>query len=547
MANKNIRSLSFRKELDDNLFENIADLSHKNAPKSDFQELAKRFMIDDSVIAGTASFYDFTRENNRNKKIHVCSGTACMVANTQNKLHQQLENHFDKEEIGHAACVGRCHSNNSFMYNNNTYSSSNEKELESIIVHKTYQENKYNVGCNTTPILTSKIEGVEAFYKLAEVYKNNAQQVIQEIKTSNLRGRGGAGFPFWFKLDAVISAPLNNLANDTQKYIVCNADEGDPGAYSDMYLMEHQAHKVLFGMYLSGLTVGANTGVLYIRGEYPDSIRIVGEAISELKEKNLIGDFKFKIIRGQGSYVCGEETALLSSIEGLRPEVRVRPPYPAQYGLFGKPTVLSNVETFANIHWILENGGEAYAALGTKQSSGTKLVSLDSFFNAPGMYEIEMGTPLKTVFDEFGHGLKSEIKAFQIGGPLGGIVPFDKIKDLTLDFESLNQNGFLLGHASVVSIPMDFPMIQFLEHLMEFTADESCGKCYPCRIGSFRGMEMLQKAQHENYKIDRQLFDDLLETLEIGSLCALGGGIPLPVKNALQYFEAELKQYFTTN
>jgi NADH-quinone oxidoreductase subunit F len=541
MANKNIRSLSFRKELDDNLFENIADLSHKNATKPEFQELAKRFMIDDSVIAGTASFYDFTRESNQNKKIHVCSGTACMVANTQNKLHQHLENHFDKDEIGHAACVGRCHTNNAFMFNGNTYSAKNEAELTNILslrAQSRSQENTYNIACNTIPILTSKIEDIESFYKLAEIHKNNPKQVIQEIKISNLRGRGGAGFPFWFKLDAVNKEP------NTQKYIVCNADEGDPGAYSDMYLMEHQAHKVLFGMYMSGLTVGANTGVLYIRGEYPDSIRIVGEAIEFLKEKNLIGDFKFKIIRGQGSYVCGEETALLSSIEGLRPEVRVRPPYPAQYGLYGKPTVLSNVETFANIHWILENGGEAYEALGTENSTGTKLVSLDSFFNSPGMYEIEMGTPLKTVFEVFGNGLKSEIKAFQIGGPLGGIVPFDKIKDLTLDFESLNKHGFLLGHASVVSIPKDFPMIQFLEHLMEFTADESCGKCYPCRIGSFRGMEMLQKAQHENYKIDRQLFDDLLETLEIGSLCALGGGIPLPVKNALQYFNEELKEYF---
>jgi len=541
MANKNIRSLSSRKELDDNLFENIADLSHKKAEKSEFQELAKRFMVDDSVIAGTASFYDFTRESNRNKKIHVCSGTACMVANTQNKLHKNLENHFDKDDIGHAACLGRCHTNNSFMYNDNTYSANSEDELASILSSRAQsrgQENKYNIGCNTTPILTSKIESITEFYGLAEKFKNNQQEVIQEIKTSNLRGRGGAGFPFWFKLDAV------NKETNSQKYIVCNADEGDPGAYSDMYLMEHHPHKVLFGMYLSGLTVGANTGVLYIRGEYPDSIRIVGEAISLLKEKNLIGDFKFKIIRGQGSYICGEETALLNSIEGLRPEVRVRPPYPTQYGLFGKPTVLSNVETFANIHWILENGGAAYSALGTKQSTGTKLVSLDSFFNIPGMYEIEMGTPLKTIFEEFGNGFKSKIKAFQIGGPLGGIVPIDKIKDLTLDFESLNSHGFLLGHASVVSIPNDFPMIQFLEHLMEFTSDESCGKCYPCRIGSFRGMEMLQKAQHENYKIDRQLFDDLLETLEIGSLCALGGGIPLPVKNALQYFNEELKPYF---
>jgi len=541
MANKNIRSLASRKGLDDNLFENIADLSHKNASKEEFQELAKRFMIDDSVVVGTSSFYDFTRSENHNKKIHVCSGTACMVAKTQSYLHKNIENIFNKNEIGHAACVGRCHTNNAFMFDDKTYSASNKKELETIISEKKYQENKYTIDCNTIPILTSKVENISNFYALAEKHKANPQHVIQEVKTSNLRGRGGAGFPFWFKLDAVIKE------ENSQKYIVCNADEGDPGAYSDMYLMEHQPHKVLFGMYMAGLTVGANTGVLYIRGEYPDSIKIIGEAIDELKAKNLITDFKFKIIRGQGSYVCGEETALLNSIEGLRPEVRVRPPYPAQYGLYGKPTILSNVETFANIHWILENGGAAYANIGTKQSTGTKLVSLDSFFNKPGMYEIEMGTDLHTVFQEFGNGFKTDLKGFQIGGPLGGIVPMHKIVDLTLDFESLNSNGFLLGHASVVSIPKDFPMVKFLEHLMEFTADESCGKCYPCRIGSHRGMEMLQKAQTKNYKIDRQLFDDLLETLEIGSLCALGGGVPLPVKNALHYFYDELKEYFTSN
>jgi len=541
MANKNIRTLSSRKELEKNLFENIAIASQKENSKEELQELAKEFMVDDSVVLGTSTFYDFTRETNKNKKVHVCSGTACMVARSQNNLNKNLESHFNADEIGHAACVGRCHTNNAFMYDDKTYNASTAAEVDTIITQKTYQENRYNVATNTTPILTATIDDVVAFYQLAEKHKENPQHTIQQLKTSNLRGRGGAGFPFWFKLDAVIKE------ENKQKYIVCNADEGDPGAYSDMYLMEHQPHKVLFGMYMAGLTVGANTGVLYIRGEYPDSIRIVDDAIQEIKDKNLIGDFRFKIIRGQGSYVCGEETALLSSIEGLRPEVRVRPPYPAQYGLYGKPTVLSNVETFANIHWILENGGDAYAALGKGPSTGTKLVSLDSFFNTPGMYEIEMGTPLQTIFDDFGGGFKSEIKGLQIGGPLGGIVPMHKIKELTLDFESLNTNGFLLGHASFVSIPVDFPMIKFLEHLMEFTADESCGKCYPCRIGSHRGMEMLQKAQNSDYKIDKVLFDDLLETLEIGSLCALGGGIPLPVKNALQYFQDELKGYFTNN
>ena len=257
--------------------------------------------------------------------------------------------------------LGRCHSNNAVMFHNKTYSINSNADLQDLLNDR-YQKNRYKIGANTTTILTSKIDDIHNFYALAEKFTDNPEKIIEEVKTSNLRGRGGAGFPFWFKLDAV------SMEDHTQKYIVCNADEGDPGAYSDMYLMEHQAHKVLFGMYISGKCVGADTGVLYIRGEYPDSIRIVNEAIEELKQENLIPDFKFKIISGQGSYVCGEETALLNSIEGLRPEVRVRPPYPAQSGLYGKPTVLSNVETFANLHWILENGGKAYADLGTEHS-----------------------------------------------------------------------------------------------------------------------------------------------------------------------------------
>ena len=538
MANKNIRALSYRKELDDNLFEKVAKLAKKKASQEEFHELAERFMIDDSVVLGTASFYDFLKPENQNKTVHVCNGTACLVAGTQKKLSENLENFMDADKIGHAPCLGHCHHNNAFMYDDKTYSANNTEQLKKVISTKEYQDHVYHVDCNTIPILTIKIDNLSNFYALKDRFKNKADTVIEALKASNLRGRGGAGFPFYFKLDTVL------MEKSDQKYIVCNADEGDPGAYSDMYLMEHHPHKVLFGMLMTGITVGADTGVLYIRGEYPDSIRKVNAAIEELKKSDLLNGFRFKIIRGQGAYICGEETALLNSIEGLRPEVRVRPPYPAQYGLFGKPTVLSNVETFANVHWILENGGAAYADLGNGKSTGTKLVSLDSFFNRPGMYEIEMGTPLKTVFEEYGKGFKTDVKAVQIGGPLGGIVPMHKINDLTLDFESFAAQGFLLGHASVVSIPQSFPMIQFLEHLLEFTADESCGKCYPCRIGSHRGFEMLKKAQHENYKIDRQLFDDLIETLEIGSLCALGGGIPLPIKNALQYFNDELKTYF---
>ena len=547
MSSKNLRALSYRKGMKDNLFENISTLATNGASEEEFKKLANNFNIGESVVLGTSTFYDFLRPENINKKIHVCTGTACMTAGTQDKLIDNLKEHFEEDEIGHAACLGHCHCNSAFMYNDKTYSISDVKEIADVIENKSVKENKYSTGTNTTPILSGNFESITDFYSLLNKWINNKEGIINNLKASNLRGRGGAGFPFFFKLDSA------SKTEEKQKYIVCNADEGDPGAYSDMYLMEQHPHKVLFGMLVAGLAIGADTGVLYIRGEYPDSIRKIEKAIKQLTIRNLVGEnilgvegfnFEFKITRGQGAYVCGEETALLNSIEGLRPEVRVRPPYPTVEGLFGKPTVLSNVETFANIHWILNNGGEAYAKLGTEKSKGTKLVSLDGFFNNPGVFEIEMGTPLKTIFEEFGKGFKTNIKALQIGGPLGGIVPIEKINDLTLDFESLGENGFLLGHASFVSIPVEFPMIKFIDHLLKFTADESCGKCYPCRIGSKRGHELVVKAQNEDYKIDRKLFDDLLETLEIGSLCALGGGVPLPLRNAMEYFQDELKEYF---
>jgi NADH-quinone oxidoreductase subunit F len=305
-------------------------------------------------------------------------------------------------------------------------------------------------------------------------------------------------------------------------------------------------------MIAGGYAIGAEWGVIYIRAEYPESIEIIENAIKDLRDNHLLGEnildsgfnFHIKIIKAQGAYICGEETALINSIEGQRPEVRTRPPYPAQYGLFGKPTVVNNVETLAALYWIIPNGGEAYAQIGTPKSPGTKLVCLDSRFRRPGCYEIEMGTPLRDIIEKCGEGFKISVKALHIGGPLGGMVPVSRIDDLTLDFESFANAGFLLGHASVVSIPGDFPMIKYLEHLFEFAAHESCGKCFPCRLGTKRAEEMLAKAQQEDYKIDRTLFDDLLHTLTIGSLCAHGGGIPLPVRNAMEYFEEELKGYF---
>jgi NADH-quinone oxidoreductase subunit F len=284
---------------------------------------------------------------------------------------------------------------------------------------------------------------------------------------------------------------------------------GRSGAFSDKWLLEERPHSVLFGMLMTGLITGADTGVVYIRGEYPLAVKKVSEAIRQIEvagiaagqDGDAITRFRFHVVEGSGAYICGEETSLLNSIEGLRPEVRTRPPFPAVYGLFGKPTVLSNVETFANIHYILEEGGAAWAAMGTDKSPGTKLVSLDGAFRKPGLLEVKMGTPLKTVIDELGGGMRYPVKAYQVGGPLGGLVPASRIDDLTLDFESFAREGFLLGHAGIVSVPEEFPVIKLLEHLFEFTKKESCGKCFPCRLGSARGYELLAGATERKVKI----------------------------------------------
>jgi NADH-quinone oxidoreductase subunit F len=278
----------------------------------------------------------------------------------------------------------------------------------------------------------------------------------------------------------------------------------------------------------------------------------MNSAIREMENAGLLGpdilgsgfDFPVRSIPGAGAYICGEETALLASIEGRRPEVRVRPPYPTAEGLFRMPTVVNNVETFANIHAILTLGGEGYAAIGTPRSTGTKLLSLDSHFTKPGIHEVAMGTPLSEVVSSAG-GFRVPIKALHIGGPLGGIIPVQAIDRLTVDFESFKDAGFLLGHGGVICIPESFPMIDYLCHLFRFTAAESCGKCFPCRLGSVRGAELIEKARHDSgYRIDRGLLNDLLETLEQTSLCGLGGGLPLPVRNALDHFADELAPFF---
>lgn len=545
---KNLSELSGRKGLQENLFEELGILSRsENAGNEAMAVTAEKFLFGNANVYGTATFYDFTRPENKNKKVYVCNGSACLTAGTQHELHEKISQHFSPDEIGHMTCLGRCHENSAFHFNGKNYSACADDQLP--VIFKTKNErpiDKYHVGASGEAAITAPLGDIESYYNLLwQWLAAGREAMLAEIKTANIRGRGGAGFPMGIKLESCM-----NEAGNT-KFIVCNADEGDPGAYSDRYILEQRTHAVLFGMMAAGFVIGAQWGVVYIRAEYPEAIDITENAIRHLHEMKWLGEnirntgftFNFKVIRAQGAYICGEETALLSSIEGQRPEVRTRPPFPTQKGLFNKPTVVNNVETLAAIHYILEKGGKHYASVGTEKSKGTKLVCLDSHFNRPGLYEVEMGTPLKVVVNDLGRGFKRPVKAMQIGGPLGGIVPVSKIDSLTVDFESFNQNGFLLGHASVVCIPQEFPLTEYVEHLFEFAAYESCGKCFPCRLGTQRGHEMFTKARTSDYKIPKTLLEDLLFTLTAGSLCAHGGGIPLPVKNALQYFPEEFENF----
>jgi NADH-quinone oxidoreductase subunit F len=551
---KNLSALSFRRGLVPNLFERMVEAAeaHGTAESAEtVHALGKEFLFGDAITLGAVSFYDFLKKENEGKKVFLCNGSACLCAGTQDKLHHRAAAHFPEAEIGHICCLGRCHEGGAFQYEGKNYSGQSDAALETLFTTGEGDAvDRYEVvSARGTAILTAPFPGIDEYYApfVALIQGGDRDALAVELKESGLRGRGGAGFPLGFKWAGC------RAAEGAVKYIVCNADEGDPGAYIDKYLMEERPHSVLLGMMVAGWYAGANTGVLYIRAEYPDSLTRINEAISDLHRAGLLGenirgtgfDFHLKTIKGAGAYICGEETALLASIEGQRPEVRTRPPFPTVEGLFRKPTIVNNVETFANLHAILTRGGKGYAAIGTPQSTGPKLLSLDSHFVRPGIYEVAMGTPLEDVFVMAG-GFRNPVKAVQIGGPLGGIVPVDRIGQLTVDFESFKKEGFLLGHAGVVSIPEAMPMIEYLQHLFQFTADESCGKCFPCRLGSTRGKELIAKARAENdFKIDRELLTDLLDTMEQTSLCALGGGVPLPIKNALKYFEGELAGYFS--
>ena len=542
---KNISNLSGKVGLKYNLFQKISDNVLKNHPK-DNKDIANEYNLGVSTVYGAESFYEFLRPAHREKKAFVCNGSACMCSGTQDKLKENLREKLGKDKVGTMFCLGYCYENNAFHYNGENYAGKDIEKIDQIIKGEKIQQDKYfsKSYATTSFLMDDKLLSIsQVKEQLTKFLKTDKKEIIKTILDSNLTGRGGAGFPTGMKWDFCSREKVK------KKYVICNADEGDSGAFSDRYLLEDQPLKVLFAMIICGYVIGGDEGVLYIRGEYPKSIEAINGCINELKKAGLLGEnilgtgfsFDIYICIGQGAYICGEETALIASIEGRRAEVDVRPPFPVTEGLYKKPTVVNNVETLAAVTGILINGAAKFAAIGNKKSAGTKLVCLDSFFKNPGVYEIDMGTPMKKIFNEIGGGYKEPVKAFQIGGPLGGVVPLSEIDNLNLDFQEFSAKGFMLGHASVVSIPKDFPMVEYIHHLFEFSAEESCGKCFPGRLGSYRGKEMFDQVKNKTAKIPLKLLNDLLVTMQKGCLCALCGAIPTPIMNILKYFSNEMK------
>jgi len=543
---RNISKLSGRKGLKDNLFKRMIDATKKSKNGKEIKQLADEYHVGMSTIHGAESFYEFLRPEHKEKKAWVCNGSACMCAGTQGKVRKKLSEKLGADKIGTMFCLGHCYETSSFHYNGHNYSGNDIDQIDEIIKgKKIYTKNINSVSHATKSILMDEdLSTIEQFKDLlSQILKKDKKETLQTITESNLCGRGGAGFPTGMKWNFCSQQKVE------KKYVVCNADEGDSGAFSDRYLLEDQPLKVLFGMVVCAYIIGSDEGVLYIRGEYPKSIEIVNGTINELKKLNLLGknilgtDFSYDlyICIGQGAYICGEETALIASIEGRRAEVDVRPPFPTVEGLYKKPTVVNNVETLAAIPGILKYGAKSFSSIGNVKSAGTKLVCLDSLFKNPGVYEMDMGTPMKKIIYDIGGGFIKPVKALQVGGPLGGVIPIKEVEKLNLDFQEFTKAGFMLGHGSIVSIPEDFNMIKYIHHLFKFTAEESCGKCFPGRLGSYRGKEMFDQAVNKTKKIPIKLLNELLITMQKGSLCALCGAIPLPIQNILKYFTDEFK------
>ena len=385
------------------------------------------------------------------------------------------------------------------------------------------------------------------YQALDKALKMKPEEVIEEIKVSGLAGRGGAGFPTWFKWDAA------RKAEGEQKHLICNADEGDPGAFMDRAVIESDPHTLIEGMLIGAYAIGASDMYVYIRAEYPLAVERLSQAIEQARSRGLLGknilgtdfscDLNIKI--GAGAFVCGEETALIESMEGKRGMPRLKPPFPAQSGYLNEPSNINNVETFANVAWIIQHGGTAFAAMGTENSKGTKVFALTGKVQRGGLVEVPMGNSLKDVIFDIAGGIKDgrAYKAVQMGGPSGGCIPA-ALMDTPIDYKALSATGAIMGSGGMVVMDDSTCMVNIARFFLDFTARESCGKCVPCRIGTTRMMEILNRiCEGEGQEGDIELLEELCVSIKDGALCGLGQTAPNPVLTTIRYFREEYEAH----
>jgi len=388
----------------------------------------------------------------------------------------------------------------------------------------------------------------DGYKAIEKVLKSMSREdVIEEIKASGLRGRGGAGFPTWFKWNAAKASPGN------EKYLVCNADEGDPGAFMDRSVLEGDPHSLLEGMIIGGYAMGANEGIIYCRAEYPLAIKRLEIAMAQAREKGFLGknifdsgfDFDIRIKAGAGAFVCGEETALIASLEGERGMPRLKPPFPAAKGYWQKPTDINNVETLANVPWIIYNGGAAFAEYGTEKSPGTKVFALAGKIKKGGLVEVPMGMTIQDVIFGIGGGIKKDrqFKAVQMGGPSGGCVP-SHLAETPVTYEDITKTGAIVGSGGMIVMDEDTCMVDMARYFLNFTRDESCGKCNYCRIGTKRMLEILERiTEGKGEDGDIEKLEELAIKIKDGSLCGLGQTAPNPVLTTIRYFRNEYEDH----
>lgn len=398
------------------------------------------------------------------------------------------------------------------------------------------------------PEIIDEYTAFDGYRALEKVLKTmTPEDVIEEIKISGLAGRGGAGFPTWFKWNAA------RQSTGETKHLICNADEGDPGAFMDRAVIESDPHNLIEGMLIGAYAIGAKEAVVYVRAEYPLAIERLKEAIKQAEEKGFLGEnimgtgfsCKMRIKAGAGAFVCGEETALIESLQGERGMPRLKPPFPAQSGYWYKPSNINNVETFANVSWIILNGGEAFAAMGTDGSKGTKVFALTGKIKRGGLVEIPMGKTLRDVIFDIGGGIKNgkKFKAVQMGGPSGGCIPAELL-DTVIDYKALGATGAIMGSGGMVVMDETTCMVSMARFFLDFTAKESCGKCIHCRIGTKRMLEILNRiVKGEGREGDIELLEELCYSIKDGALCGLGQTAPNPVLTTIKYFRNEYEAH----